>query len=80
MKKILLFLFSILLSSCCTEILSSNEELIVREISTININEKKCIYIIGQYNKKSHLYDKCFIIEDKIGKYNVGDTLIIIKK
>ena len=46
----------------------------------MTINESYSVYSIRTSNKNSTAHNDSFTVFDKSGKYNVGDTLILIKK
>ena len=79
MKKLILAFIVVLLSSCGGT-LEYNEELIVTKIRLCTLNKTMCIYTLRDYDKITHTWDSEFEIERKIGEFEIGDTLIIIKK
>lgn len=73
--KIVILIF--LLSGCKSDKCEPSEYFIVRDIKIKN--EQIVLYTAKNPNKKFAEY-KFIYFYDKMGKYNIGDTLIIVKK
>lgn len=81
MKKYIISLILTVLFTCCANFNVERQELVVSEISNVNLSANKCRYSIYFVNKTSFGYSNWIYVEDKIGKYNIGDTLTFaIKK
>ena len=81
MKKYIISLILTTLFTCCTTFSTERQELVVYEITDVNLATNKCWYSIYLVNKISSGYSNWIYVEDKIGKYNIGDTLTFtIKK
>lgn len=84
MFKLFVMLFTITL--LCTSCLLENAAECDEDITTfyvhkaIAINDSYSAYSIRTSNKNSTAHNNSFTVFDKSGKYNVGDTLILIKK
>ena len=81
MKKIL-FIFSLVISfiftSCETMNVTSGDYMIVRQIRYPR-NDNTVEYIINEYTE-SGSYIEQIIIRDEANKYQINDTLILVKK
>lgn len=76
MKYIIVILI-FLLSGCNSDGYTPSEYFIVRHIEIKN--EQIVLYTAKNTNKKFAEY-KFIYFYDKMGKYNIGDTLMIVKK
>lgn len=76
MKYIIVILI-FLLSGCNSDGYTPSEYFIVRHIEIKN--EQIVLYTAKNPNKKFAEY-KFIYFYDKMGKYNIGDTLMIVKK
>lgn len=79
MKKIILFL-SLIAFVSCKNLDLKNEILIVKEIHVSSIRNNRCTYTVGHYTKGEYTSTGRYDLIDEIGKFEIGDTLIIIKK
>lgn len=79
MKKIILFL-SLIIFVSCKNLDLKNEILIVKDIHVSSIRNNRCTYTVGHYTKGEYTFKWCYDLVDEIGKFEIGDTLIIIKK
>ena len=81
MKKILLIfclVISFILTSCETMNVASGDYMIVRQIR-YPYKDSTVEYIINGYNDSGEYIDQ-IIIRDKANKYQINDTLILVKK
>lgn len=85
MKKVILFLTLTVLYSCVESDNMSNdcgrtEHFVIRKIERDN-NRWEKYKIYSQWNYASNLYTSFgFTWSDSIGKFKIGDTLILVKK
>lgn len=81
MKKIL-FVFCLVISfiftSCETMNVTSGDYMIVRQIRYPR-NDNTVEYVINGYNNSGEYIDQ-IIIRDNANKYQINDTLILVKK
>ena len=78
MKKVIIILF-ILLASCTANVGDlRNRTLIITDANIPSMKENSAIYIARSY--RDGTYTDTIKFTDDIGKYKVGDTIIIIKK
>ena len=78
MKKIIIIL-SILLASCTANVGDlRTRKLIITNANIPSINNNSAIYTARSY--KGDTYTDTIIFTDDIGKYKVGDIIIITKK
>lgn len=72
-KLFILLIISLFFISCSQTIYIKNKEFVVKQIDG-TIGKNKCEYIL--HNTKN----KKVIFEDNINKYQIGDTLMLIRK
>ena len=78
MKKIIIILF-ILLASCTANVRDLREqELIIIDANIPTMKENSAIYIARSF--RSETYSDSIKFTDEIGKYEVGDTIKIVKR
>lgn len=70
---LLIFLTSLILTSCSSTIYITNKEFVVKQIDGTK-SDNSCDYVL--FNKKN----KAFILNDTPNKYQIGDTLILVRK
>ena len=77
MKKIInlliLVITSILFISCTQTVYITNKEFVIKQIDATK-KKGNCEYVL--YNTKN----KKVVFEDNINKYQIGDTLILVRK
>jgi hypothetical protein len=80
MKKIVLLLFAtIFLSSCNSHMGSAERYWIVYEVQADGIrNNNNAIYTVQSFDGDGYRYNG-FRFEDKYGKFQVGDTVKLVK-
>ena len=81
MKKILFVIclvISFIVTSCDTIIVKDGSYLIVRQIR-YPMNDNTVEYIISGYDASDD-FIKQIIIRDEVNKYQINDTLILVKK
>lgn len=79
MKKILIFLFIIFCFTSCFTIDEKSDTLIVSGCSNTNIREMTTTYKISAYGSDGY-WSNIIKCKAKIGTFEIGDTLILIKK
>lgn len=70
---LLMLITSIMLLSCSSTIYITNKEFVVKQIDGTK-SETTCDYVL--FNKKN----KAFVLKDVSNKYQIGDTLMLIRK
>ena len=78
MKKILLLLISILCFTGCVTYNATKDAWIVTNVSINSISSHECRYTLKDYSGGT--YNTETYIIDEVGKFAVGDTLILVKK
>lgn len=78
MKKLLIGLFACLCFTSCT-VDEKVDTLIVRGCKNTNIREGVTTYKIGAYDSDSY-FRNVINYRAKIGTFEVGDTVVIVKK
>ena len=78
MKKLLIGLFACLCFASCT-INEKADTLIVRGCTNTNIREGVTTYKIGAFDSDSY-WTNVINYRAKIGTFEVGDTVVIVKK
>lgn len=78
MKKILLLLISILCLTGCVRYNATKDTWIVTDVSICSMPSYECVYTLKDYSDNTYESTTYFI--DKVGKFAVGDTLILVKK
>jgi len=76
MKYIIVILI-FLLSGCKSDKCEPSEYFIVRDIK---IKNEQIVYYMAEAPNRNFAEFKFIHFYDKMGKYNIGDTLIIVKK
>lgn len=78
---VMLFTITLLCTSCLENAAECEEDITILYIHRATvINESYSAYNIRTSNRNSTAHNNTFVVFDKSGKYNVGDTLILIKK
>lgn len=78
MKKLIISLFVFLCFTSCT-VKENEHTLVVRDCNNTNIKEGVTTYIISAYDSGNYRID-VISYRTKIGTFEIGDTVIIIKK
>lgn len=75
MKKYIIFILTVILSGCCKGYVPST--FVIRKINISYTDNGMAIYDVNINNKTDRMGSTYFSFVDSIGKYEVGDTLII---
>lgn len=80
MRKVIFSVFILLLLSCSSKVSNTVSEDKYLKVSEINISEKsKAVYTLAIWSG-CHIYKVRLLWTDSIGKFDIGDTLILVKK